>query len=268
MSKFKWTGLDEENKEQQENYIMRKAWSDGLIAVRPIENTDMLAFTTWTTFEWNMYDFPEKVNLVNLRGVSSKIIPATPQVVNKDVVIGWFQPNHKPIKDVVQYYVDRMTQVEMIINTNLTLQNLPFLIGVTEDDKKKMQDVVDRILNNEVVVFADMESLAKIQTLSTSTPYIIDRLRTYLIELEEELLTYLGIDNKGGLDKTHLTIDTVNANNDLINQFDESIISEINKWTAQVERVFGRKISIELAVEPRVQSLHEDVDNKEVEADE
>ena len=88
MAKFKWSGLDEEIAEQQENFIMRKAWSDGLIAAFPIANTNTMGFTTWAPYTFNMYDIPSEVNLINLRGVSSRIIPNTPQVVGKDVVIG------------------------------------------------------------------------------------------------------------------------------------------------------------------------------------
>ena len=30
---------------------------------------------------------------------------------------------------------------------------MPYLIGVEEQDKEKLEDVIDRILNNELVVF-------------------------------------------------------------------------------------------------------------------
>ena len=46
MSKFKWRGLDEDLKEQEENYIMRKLWSEGSLALRNIKNTDMIIAKT------------------------------------------------------------------------------------------------------------------------------------------------------------------------------------------------------------------------------
>ena len=42
MSKFKWDGLDEEMAAQEENFIMRKFWSDGTVAARNINNTDLM----------------------------------------------------------------------------------------------------------------------------------------------------------------------------------------------------------------------------------
>lgn len=259
MSKFKWTGLDEEMAAQEENFIMRKFWSDGTVSGRPINNTDLMAFAPWTLQALNYYDLPEVVNLVNLHGVSENIIPVTPQVVNKDVVIGYCQPSHKPILSTVNYYVDRMVQVDMVINTNLQLQKMPWLVGVDEADKDKMEDIVERILNNEVVVFADLQSLGKVQTLATNTPYVIDKLVEYKRGLEQELMTFLGVDNNGSssLEQTHVSVDAVNANNDIINDYGNAIEGEINKFLADINRVFGRKISIKAVSKP-VNTVHEE----------
>ena len=258
MSKFKWTGLDEEMASQEENFIMRKFWSDGTVVAKPIKNTDLMVFAPWALQDLNYYDLPETVMMVNLHSVSSNIIPSTVQVVNKDVVILYCQPSHKPILSTVNYYVDRMVQVDMVINTNLQLQKMPWLVGVDEADKDKMEDIVDRILNNEVVVFADLQSLGKVQTLATNTPYIIDKLVEYKRGLEQELMTILGVDNNGSasLEQTHVSVDAVNANNDVINDYANAIESEINKGLRDIKRIFNRDIKIEAVSKP-VNTVHE-----------
>ena len=255
MSKFKWSGLDEEVAAKQENFIMRKFWSDGQIAAKQIKNTDLMVYAPWTLTTFDCYDLPETVTLVNLH--NAPFIPYEPQVVGKDVVVGWCQPNHKPIATIVDYYVSRMVQVDLVINTNLQLQKMPFLIGVNEIDKDKMEDIVQRILNNEVVVFANLEDLQKVQTLVTQTPYIIDKLNDYKRSLEQELMTFLGVDNNGSksLEQTHVSVDAVNANNDVINDYGNAIESEINKWLADVNRIFGRNISIKAVSKP-VNTVH------------
>ena len=266
MSKFEWEGLDEELKEQQENFIMRKFWSDGTLAARKVDKVNILAFAPYGGMEYDMYDFPSKVTLVNLRNAPVNIIPFEPQVVNKDVVIGWCQPNHKSIAAVVQYYVDRMVEVDMVINTNLNLMKMPFLVGVNEVDKKKMEDIVRRILNNEVVVFADLQELNKVQSLATQTPYIIDKLVEHKRGLEQELMTYMGVDNNGSasLEQTHVSVDAVNANNDIINDYGNAIEGEINKWLAQIERVLKRKLRIRCKSKPVNSVKEEVVENEEI----
>ena len=150
-----------------------------------------------------------------------------------------------------------MVQVDLVINTNLQLQKMPFLVGVNEVDKDKMEDIVQRIINNEVVIFANLEDLQKVQTLATQTPYIVDKLNDYKRSLEQELMTFLGVDNNGSnsLEQTHVSVDAINANNDVINDYGNAIESEINKWLAEVNRVFGRNISIKAVSKP-VNTVH------------
>ena len=251
MSKFKWTGLDEEAKEQQENYIMRKLWSDGSLAIRNIANTNLIALMPFATISYNYLDFPETVNLINKRGVSEVIIPSGEQVVNKDVAIVYCLPSHKPIKQLVKYYTDRIAQVEIIINNNLKLQNIPFVIGCNEEDKDSMEDIVERILNNELVVYSAVGDINKLQTLATTAPYLIDKLKSYQVSLENELLTILGIDNSGTqAKKAQMLVDEVNANNDAINDFGNCILDELKSWLERANKVLNRNISIEAKSKP------------------
>ena len=258
MSKFKWEGLDEDVKAQQENFIMRKLWCDGTVCCRHMRDIDVLVFTPYAGFEYDLYDFPSKVTLVNLRNAPLSMVPQEPQTVGKDVVLGWAQPNHKPIAEIVRFYVDRMVQVDMVINTNLNLQKMPFLIGVNETDKEKMHDIVRRILNNETVIFADLEDLQRVQTLVTQTPYVIDKLVEHKRGLEQELMTYMGVDNNGSqsLEQTHVSVDAVNANNDVINDYGNAIQEEIQKWIDQIQRVFSRQLRI-IPMSRPVNTVHE-----------
>ena len=82
MNLFEWSGLTTE----EQVYIMKKFWSLGTIAAFKIKNLDILGYAPYAAYGWNMYDFPEEVNLINERGVP--FIPATTQVVDKDVVLG------------------------------------------------------------------------------------------------------------------------------------------------------------------------------------
>lgn len=264
MNKFKWEGLDEERSEQEENYIMRKFYCDGSVALWTERRTGLILSATWQEEEVNMFDFPETVTLNNERGVSTRLIPETPQVVNKDLVLVWAQPNRKPIQSIVNYYVDRLTNVDMVINTNLALHKLPWLIGVTEDDIDKMKDIVRRILNNEVVVYADLTDLTKIQSFATNTPYIIDKLEEHKRTLEHELMSYLGIDNNdsGTLEQTHITTDAINANNDIINSYASAIKDEIQKGLDRFNKLCGKNVRITEKVKP-VCSIHEEVKDNE-----
>lgn len=262
MNSVDWDGLTAEERD----YVMRRFWAEGTCAAFKINGTEawdgsggVVGFAPWATQTWNMYDFPETVLLINQRGVP--FIPSTPQVVNKDVALGWFQRNHKPVREIVEYYIDRIVQVEMVINTNLELQKMPYLVGVTPEDKDRIKDVIDRILNNELVVYADMKDLALIKSIITESPYIGDKLIQHRITLENELLTYLGIDNIGQEKKERLIVDEVNATNDLINRNGLGFIDTLTEWTDVISDLFGKKITPKPAAAP-VSSINEGENGK------
>lgn len=241
MNMFEWEGLDDE----QEYYLMKKLWCDGTIAAFKIKNIDELGFAPYAEFEWNMYDFAEKVNLINERGVP--FIPSSVQVVNKDVVLGWIQNNHKSIKQIAEYYIDRMVQVDMVINTNIELHKMPYLIGVDSTDKAKLDDVVDRILNNELVVYTDFDVLNLVQSLQTAPQYIIDKLHAYRIQMENELLSFFGMDNSGNAEKaTTMLLDEINSNNEFINASQDQFNTCLDKFCKKVKEVLNKDIKATL----------------------
>ena len=245
MSKFDWSGLDEENKEQEENYIMRKLWIDGKVAMRNIKETNMIALCPFTEETFNYLDFPETVVLINKRGAAEQIIPPNPQIVNKEVAIIYCTPGHDSIKSIVDSYIEKMVQVDLIINNNLLLQNMPFMVACDESDKKKMKDIITRILNGEIAIFSEVDDIKKLQALVTQTPYLIDKLKSYQVSLENELLTVLGVDNSGVQAKrAQMLVDEVNANNDIINDYGMSIEDELTNWIERANKVLNRNIKI------------------------
>lgn len=258
--------------DEQKYYLMLQFWETGKIAIFPLKPVnDEVVLTPFVEESWNIYNFPVNVNLINIRGVS--FIPATPQEVDKDVVIGWIQKNHKSIKDILAYYIKRIAQVEMIINTNLNLQKMPYLIGVNPEDKDKMEDLIDRILDDEIVVFTDLENLELVKSFVTQTPYIIDKLNALKIQYINDALTYLGIDNSGTNYKaTTQLLDEVNANNEIINQAQKGFLGSVSEIFDRVDKVFGIKISVALNVnkaeetaESRNRSIAENREEQKVE---
>lgn len=251
MHHFKWNGLEFE----QSDYIMKQFWALGTVAAFKIKHTDELGFCPYTVQKWNYNDFPEQVMLVNKWNVP--FIPYTPQTVNEDVVIGWIQANHQGIRMIVDSYVSRMVAVDMVINTNLFAHKMPVLIGITPEDIKKAQDVIMRIENDEPSIFMDAGKINSLKALVNGSPYIIDKLYSYRTSLENELLTYLGMDNASfEANKERSLVDEVNANNAVINANQECMLWNLEKFAERINEVFGTNISVEPTVKP-VESVYD-----------
>lgn len=195
-----------------------------------------------------MYGLPETVTLVNTYG--SPLVPSKSMTVDKDVCLGYIQRNKKPISLIVDWYIERIAQVEMVINTNLQLHKMPFLIPV-EEDQKKAEDILDKILNNELCIFAPGIDPAMFKAVATGAPYIIDSLHEYKVGLENELKTYLGVDNQGAVEKREqLNLDETNANNEEINDYANNFLDCLNEWCDNIREAFGIDISVEATSKP------------------
>lgn len=241
---IKTNGLDY----RQEEYVMKKFYGSGTVAAFKIKGIDELGFAPWALQTWDMYDCPETVVLINEH--ASPLTPSKVMTVDKDVCLGYIQRNKKPISLIVDWYIKRIAQVEMVINTNLQLHKMPFLIPVAED-QAKAQDIVDRILNNELVIFAEDVEPTTFKAVVTGAPYLIDKLHEYKVGLENELKTYLGIDNQGAVEKREqLNLDETNANNADINDGIEGFLDCLNEWADNIRQTLGINISFERASEP------------------
>lgn len=252
MSNYKWTGLDY----RQTKFIMNEFWDKGSVAAFKIKGIDELGFAPWTRCNYDMYGEAETVILTNLRG--SPLIPTSVQIVDKDVVLGWIQSNRKPFKMVVDWYIERIAQIEMVINTNVQLHKIPFLIPV-EDSKEmnKILDICQRILNGELIIGVEGIDPSIFKSVATNVPYIIDKLKNYETTLENELKTIMGINNPGVTKIEQLQMSEVNANNGEIRDFDMNYEHELKDFCQRVSEVLKVSISVEVFKDPEIHEMPE-----------
>lgn len=246
MSKYE-TDLDP----QTYHYLFKQFYNVGTVGGFNIKHVNELGVAPYVAQTYNQYDYPEKIQFINIR--NSPIIPNGSHIVNKDAVIGWCQSNHKSIKYIVDKYIDRILDVEMVINTQLETHKLPFLVGVSPEDKKRAEDIVNRILNNEIAVFVDFNDLNLVKTLVNNNPYIIDKLVEYKQTIECELLTFLGLDNAVS---QKVNLDITNANNNLINAFKDDIDYNIQNFVNDCNEYLGLNFYLELR-QQEVESIYE-----------
>ena len=238
---------------QQKEYILRQLWSVGQIACFKLNGTEgsslhpqgLLVFTPFAVMEWNIYDYPIYVNLVNTKGV--KFIPTRAMKINEDVVIGYAQRNHKPIFAVVDFYAKRLCQIEMAIQMNLLAQKYPWILATTPDNKAKMEAFWTQLLKDSPKLYIDASDIDAIKTLIQGTPFVIDKLHSYKQGVENELRECLGLDNLGiNEKKEHLITDEVASNDEVIKTSRDSVLDVLKEFSDRVSEVLGYDMPIEL----------------------
>ena len=263
-NQFRWTGLNKE----QIDFVMRKFWSDGTVAcyrlpnTEEIESEDVLIFTPYSPTMFNIYDYPTEVLLTPSRGAT--FIPRNNLKVNENVVIGWIQRNKKGIYSCIENLIDKIVDIEMTLRTNLIAHKTPFLIGVTPESQAKMKEYFDYIDADKPYLFVDLEDIDRAKTLVSGAPYICQNLYQLKLAYVNEILTYFGIDNVGGIEKKeHLNADEVNSNNDIINDSTNGFMYLLREFCKEIKEVLGYEISVEptsVAVN-RIKSYNSDMED-------
>ncbi len=252
LNSYKWNGISRDQRE----YIMRKFWEIGSVCafsiIKPNKeflgvtaesfSDGLIGFATFAPQNFNMYNYPTRVLAINERGVP--YIPSKLLKSNVDVVLGYAQHTRQPIYAVVKNYLDRIVDIEMSIRTNVIAHKLPLVFEVTPESQNKAEDLTDKLLNDDSLVFSPVKTIDAIKGVSTGIPFIVDKLQDYKVSLENELLTYLGIDNIGAEKKERLIVDEANANNDLIEDYKNSILDNLKEFCEEINRVLGFNISI------------------------
>lgn len=249
MTIYKAGGLSQ----QAADFFFRRCWDTGGYVIFPVAEEPYVS--TFTTSLVDVYGWAKDVEVVNKYNAS--FFPVGPQRVDRDVVIGYVRPNHKSIKAMVDNYIERLVNIDMVINTNLVVHKMPFVVGVSPADRQKCEDLMQRLLNDDVVIFTELKDLQLAKAMTTNAPYIADKLYAQRIALEKELLTELGIDN-AIVDETkeRSLVDEVNANNALINLNGIMMLEQIKTAFDKANELFNFKLSIKPVLKT-VQSVHE-----------
>lgn len=257
---------------QQNEYMLNKLWFDGTFAVFLLENEKYSFENNEKNFvvcpyasNWfNTYDFPSYVTLINNRGVS--FIPTDRQFeVNSNVVLCFAQHSHESVKEVVDKYIKVLVDVEMTIRTCLILQKMPWALKSTPENVNRLRDIFQCLENDASAISLSAEDLTSIDVIQASAPFIIDKLYAYKVAIENELLTFLGVDNIGQEKKERLVKDEANANNEIINDYGDSILYNLKSFCKDAKSVLNVKISVEAKASPASALSEESANQKKEE---
>lgn len=223
---------------QEEDFIKRRFWSDGKIAVFNAKVINQKVFTDFAPCRYNIYDYATHVTLLNRKGVS--FIPSTIQEVDKDVCLIYAQHNKKPIQDIVLKYIEEITDVEMVIHLQLRSHKVPYAFVGDETTKDRFKAFFRKIDNDEGDLYLTDEEFNNINLLNVNPNYIIDKLQAHKQQLENELKEYLGINNMGTTEKKeHLINSEVESNDEVVNVSRMSVIDNLNIYFENANKILG-----------------------------
>lgn len=230
-------------------YFLNRIYDGMPIACYRIPKTDLLAFAPYEVQEFDRYSYPSRVRLINERNVPSYLVPK--KTLSVDVpdgaVLGRANVSRLVVPaKLVADYAGRMADVDMVIKTNLSLHKMPWLLTCTPDNVQRMKKLIGEVLSNKPAVFIGTKDAGGIMSVSTDTPYIIDKLTQYKSCLDSELKTLLGVDNLNVDTKSQYVNDSeTNSNNEEISLSKKGYADYLKQFAGTVTSTLGISLTIE-----------------------
>lgn len=142
----------------------------------------------------------------------------------------------------LELFAYRLYLAQRTADTNITVNKMPYLVAVPENQRLTMENLINQIDENRPAVFGTKELASTIKddlrVLPTNPPFIADKLNDYKKEIWNEALTFLGINNLNEK-KERLITDETNSNNELINLNLQSYLTPRKEACKQFNKLFG-----------------------------
>ena len=149
----------------------------------------------------------------------------------------------------VLHHVHLMAETMKTLELNLLEQRMPYILVSSKNTEFSMKALQRKIKEGEhsVIVDKDMygEDTKNIVSIPTVAPYLGDKLQTYLYQLENDLLSILGINNSNIMQEGGVSYDQSSANNELIMLNVDQGLAHRKRFCEECNAKFGTNMSVE-----------------------
>ena len=164
-------------------------------------------------------------------------------------------------REILEYYVNKLVEVELSTFTNVYLQKFPFLINTTKDNEMTMKTLISKVDKGSPYIMynkkiADLTTAVDVFNLNV--PFVADKLLQYRFETEREIYTLFGFNNNFEK-KERLLTDEINVNNDFINCNIDSMFKKRKQFAELMNAKYGWNVKVTKRYE-----IKEEVENIEV----
>ena len=252
MNAFKWSGLPEGI---EERHIERYLFEHGKAIFFKDPDMSLMCLEAQDGAQLNVYGDPLNYLAVGF-GYN--------KTYNKDdcVIIA----NNKlkiPTHDFVMFYTNKLTEAERTMDVNVKAVKSPIIFAVDDKDVLTFKRLFQQVDGNVPALFADKGlNLDNIQCFDTKAKFLGNDLMNYKKAIENELLTFLGLNNLPSEKKERLITDEANSNNQLIDSFADLQLESRQLACERINEMFGLNVTVERRCNDEiVERSAENVDN-------
>lgn len=151
-----------------------------------------------------------------------------------------------PTVDTIKLYAYRLSEISRTIDVNISAMKTPVLITCSEKQRNTLKQVYKQWSGNEPVIFGSKDlDLSGINVLKTDAPVVFDKLQIEKHAIWNECMTFLGVNNANMDKRERLVDDEVQANNEQIEMFAETMLKSRQRACKEINEMFGLNVSVQ-----------------------
>lgn len=250
---FKWDGLPEGI---DEKFVERYLFDFGKAIFFRDPDMDYMCLRADDSGHFNVYGeaisyWATGFNYHKLYNVDNAVI-----IENNDLRLA--------TRDFVLFYVNKITEAERTMDVNVKAVKTPYIITCDDKDVLTFKRIFQMIDGNVPAIYADKGlNIDSINALQTGVSFLCNDIIDYKTSVENELLTFLGVDNVPTDKKERLITDEAQSNDQLISSFLTLQLSAREKACKRINDMFGLSVSVSQRNQPKeVESGAEPLDNE------
>jgi hypothetical protein len=213
ISIFTWEGLDDVAGFGASRFLEQSLFRYGKAVFIKDDEIGYKVMNATPSDKLNSYYLPIKVNAYSIDYNKTFDLDDCVYIMNNEL--------QKPTSSSIALFSKRLYETERTIDVNLHAQRTPILIEGDKNTMLTLKNAYMQFDGNVPVIYGrkDFSLDSKVNALRTDAPFVIDKLENYKHELQNDCMTFLGINNANTQKRERLITDEVNSNNDLINYY-------------------------------------------------
>lgn len=200
ISMFEWKNLPDTVDSRFLEYTL---FTDGMAVFFNDEVMGNLCLQTMIGGNLDVYRIPKERTAYASNGYNKKLNDKNSVIIFNNMI-------HTSCLPDVELYARRLYECDRTVDVNIKAQKTPVMIACDENQRLTMINLYQQYDGNEPFIFGNKDiDIKKIQAITTSAPFVSDKIMEIKNQIWNEALTYLGISNVSYQKKERLISDEV-----------------------------------------------------------
>jgi hypothetical protein len=239
MAMFKWNNLPDNISSR---FIEDKLFYNGLLIFFKSKTLGFHVVTQATPIGLNAYEEPTGYRAYAVNGLNEQVLPSECVAIWNDLFI-------EPNINNVNFFAKRLSNIIKTFDCNLEQLKNPYLIACPESQKETARQAMKQKTNGEPYIFVNdnFGEMVKINVFDLHAQNHTKELEDVKHSIENEALTFFGINNVNVVKRERLTTSEADQNDEQILFNKNSMLEARKKACKEIKEKFGIDVTVEIS---------------------